>query len=297
MPRPQPGLIDKVNYIVRFIEDPCDAPWVVYLETAIPPAGRLLLSWFSFGLDDLIRGYFRPKGLRSGRHGRGGRRGGKPRTRLGRFIARIPGLGDDVGNFIGKRLPGAKAARGRQVSDGVKHLWIIDNRLQQLLLWWLIVDLVTTFLYEWASALQESEICKRSRSESMVADGLGGGVAGIQDWVALEVPNVLRTTPNIDWLVSTATLPAGSWTVVVALQLENTGAFPQEQRTRLIRPDVAGDVVAETSKPGIFPGQEAEHVLVYDFEGPGQVTAEMWVDQSFAIGTGSNAYVTGTLPL
>ena len=73
MPRP-PSWLDQINTVVKFIDNPCDAPWAVYFETALAPAGRALLTLLTFGLDDVIRGFARPKGLRSGRHGRRGKR-------------------------------------------------------------------------------------------------------------------------------------------------------------------------------------------------------------------------------
>ncbi len=292
MARP-PGIIDRVNYVVRFLEDPCDAPWMVYIETAIPPAGRLLLAWFSFGLDDVLRGFFRPKGLRSGRHGRRGRRGGVRPGRLTRLARNIPGLGDDVGNFIGKRLPGAERARGRQVSQGVKSLWIIDNRLQRLLLWWFVADIVSTFLYEWASALQRSEFCQKSMEETTIATGTGGAAAAIQGWVAVEAPTITRTTGVIDWLTSTATFPAGQWIAIVGFKNKNTGTLTHQQQMRLIRPGTPPEVIAITDPVTVEPGGVGELVVTADLAEAGQVTVEQKIDVGFSEGESADVFLGG----
>ena len=62
MPSPRPpSFIDKVNGIVKFIQNPCIAPWVVYVELAAPAAGKAVLTLLDFGFDDVVRGALRPK--------------------------------------------------------------------------------------------------------------------------------------------------------------------------------------------------------------------------------------------
>lgn len=147
MPK-QPGFIDKVNGIINFIENPCFAPWTVYVETALPAAGDALLTLLDFGFDDVVRGFARPRGLRAKPHffrgGRRGRRGGG-----------IP----EIGELIGKAIPGQQQFSRRKVSNGVKHLWLVDGVLQRGLWWWLVADVSVTFAYNWASAIQESAFC------------------------------------------------------------------------------------------------------------------------------------------
>lgn len=151
MPRPQkPSLFNKVNGIVEFVDNPCNAPWSVYFETAVPAAGRALLTLVEFDFPDVVRGALRPKGLRQGRHGRRGSRGGRG----------LPGI-PELGEMIGKAIGGTTAAQGRSVSQGVKNLWIVDGVVQRLLWYWLVVDVSVTFFYEWASAIQRSEFCAK----------------------------------------------------------------------------------------------------------------------------------------
>lgn len=141
--------VDQVQSIVKFFEDPCQAPWSVYLELALAPAGHVALELLSFGLDDVIRGYFRPRGIyRRGRTGILARKFGK--------YAGIPELGE----MLGSHLPGAETVKGRVVSHGVKVMWIVDGVLQRILFWWMVADLLTDFLYEWTSAINKTEYCQ-----------------------------------------------------------------------------------------------------------------------------------------
>jgi hypothetical protein len=147
MPR-QPTFIDKVNAIIDYVENPCEAPWMLYVETALPAAGQAILTLLDFGFDDVVRGALRPRGLRSHKHTRRGRRG----RGLGNAIP-------EIGELIGANLPGAQQAKGRQVSQGVKNLWLVDGVIQRGLFWWLVADVTFEFLYAWASAIQATKVC------------------------------------------------------------------------------------------------------------------------------------------
>jgi len=161
----QPSWINKVNAIVKYFENPCDAPWSIYFETALPAAGEAIMVLLDFGFDDVVRGAFRPKGLRSGRHTRRGRKGG-----LGKFA--IP----EIGEMLGAALPGAKAASGRKVTQGVKNLWLFDGVLQRLLWYWLVADVSVSFFYNWTSAIQQSEFCKKQGAGAALASVPAGGI-------------------------------------------------------------------------------------------------------------------------
>jgi len=161
MPRP-PSWINQANAIIKYFENPCDAPWAIYFETALPALGSAILVLLDFGFDDVVRGALRPRGLRKNRHmrrGRRGRRGG----------AGIP----EIGELIGAALPGAKTAKGRFVTQGVKNLWLVDGVIQRILWWWLVADVSINFFYNWTSAIQESEFCS--------AQGVGAALYKSQD--------------------------------------------------------------------------------------------------------------------
>jgi len=135
-----PGFFDKVNYIMDWWEDPCDDPWLLFVRPLRPPTGNLVLSLTTFGMADVMRGYMRPTdfgtdvGLsgRKQRSLRHGRRGASARTRkgaAGRRLRNIASLGDDTGNFVGKRLPGASNFRNPVMSTAEGAFWAVDGVL------------------------------------------------------------------------------------------------------------------------------------------------------------------------
>ena len=142
------GIIKRINVVKDFIFMPCDASVGVYVETAIEPLGELIMTWLSFGMDDVVRGYARPKSLRGQKRYRPKKQ--KTARKGGKVVrAEIPELGEE----IGKVLPGAEEFRKRTVSTGVKNLWVVDGLIQRGLWYWLVVDSVTEFSYEWSSAI------------------------------------------------------------------------------------------------------------------------------------------------
>jgi hypothetical protein len=143
MPK-KPSYIDKVNFIQFWLSNPCNFPWMVYIETAIPAAGKAVWQLVEFGFLDLIRAFFRPKTLRGGRHGRKPRRGKKPK-------AAIP----EVAEAVAERIPGYGPVAHREVSDGVKTLWRIDGVVQRVLYYWLLVDVISDFWYNWLVGIVE----------------------------------------------------------------------------------------------------------------------------------------------
>ncbi len=295
MPKP-PGILDRVNAIVRFIEDPClslDAPWLLYIELARKPAGLLIVALLTFGLDDVIRGYFRPKGLRSGRHGR--RRRAPPRRpgALRRALRRIPGLGDDVGDMLGKRLPGAERMRGRQVKQGVKFLWIVDGLLQRVLFWWLIIDLTTQFLYDWSSLIQQTDFCKAQQKSMVYAAGTGGGAAAIANWEAISSPFIIKQRGSASWISTSGSVGSGNWTVIVGYKWQSLSSFDQKMSLRL-RDFAGGQTVrVQEQSETVKSGETGEMIMSGDFEGPGLFVIEQRITTGFSVGTEIDVWIGG----
>ena len=181
MPTPNPGLITQVNAIVKYVQNPCNAPWAIYFETAVPAFGTAIMSLLEFGFDDVVRGALRPGGLRSHKHTKRGRKG------RGGFRG-IPELGE----LLGSQLPGAKEAKGRKVTQGVKNLWLLDGVIQRLLWYWLVVDITVEFFYAWTSAIQKTEFCE--------AQGVGSALSLSDPSAFWFSPFNAWTTPPIGFI-------------------------------------------------------------------------------------------------
>lgn len=153
MPKPPVplGYFDKVNYVIDAWARPCEAPWYIYVETLWPALLKAFITLATFGWDDVARGYFRPRGLHV-------RRTGKRKGKWRRAIPAFPELGEE----IGKRLPGADEVKGQRWSAFGKTLWRIDTVIQRALFWWLVADVTIDFAYNWTSLLYETVWCQAS---------------------------------------------------------------------------------------------------------------------------------------
>lgn len=170
----QPSWLQKVNFIRKWISNPCDTPYAIYAETAIKPAGDLLLALIGFGLDDVVRGFFRPRGLRSRRHGRKGRKGSRPKELI-----------PEVGEIIGKNIPGAEDVNARKVTDGVKTLWIVDGLLQRALYFWMMLSLPVDFGYDWISGIVRDDNTRCDGWTRMLRYAHDNTVLGLLQWQAI----------------------------------------------------------------------------------------------------------------
>lgn len=183
MPKPpkNPTGFDKVNFVIDVWTTGCRAPWFIYVETLGPALLEAFITLITFGWDDVARGYFRPKGLYK-------RRSSKRKGRWAKRIPRFPELGEE----LGKRLPGAQNIKGKKWSTLTKSLWRIDGVFQQVFFWWLVADVAEQFAFRWTSLLYEGEWCNDP--------GLGGFAYHVTDYHLL--PGGfwwLAGIPTLDW--------------------------------------------------------------------------------------------------
>jgi len=153
MPTPPGDLsyYDKVNFVIDAWAVPCDAPWYVYIETLKPAALTALITLSTFGWDDMVRGYARPKQP-------GTRRTGKRKGKWRRALPTWPETGEE----IGKRLPGADEIKGKRWGTLTRFLWRIDSIAQRFLFGWLVLDVTIDLAFNWTSLLYETVWCQAS---------------------------------------------------------------------------------------------------------------------------------------
>jgi len=267
MPKPPPDLYDKVNYIIDFWVDPCHAPVIVYIQLLRDPLAHALLAWFSFGLSDVIRGYIRPsKALGGTSFNRRGKEK-KPKTKFRKFAGQVggvaktvPGIGDDVGNWIGKNLPGAQEVKGRFIGQGERLLWMIDDLGQRALLALLIADIATDFLYEWATLVAETEYCKRQHQDSLHATGPASN-AGFP-FTCLPVTGAVTQFAEgaVGYLGNQGTCGSGIHRAVSGIKFVNPGPTPVQHYQRFEIVDDDGYHILTSEPQIVAPGGTGDSV-------------------------------------
>lgn len=302
---PNPGIFTKVNFILRYLADPCDAPLTFYAQTAAPAALQAIKTYYALDVGQIITAYVRPSStvtrFRRGRKGGRGRKEARLRRtpwsisemaeehrqyqRAGRIHnpspARAVGqivnpLLKDPYDTVGKLLPGGAILAGRTVSSGVSFLWRVFNFAQPWLFWLFFIDLVVDFLYDWMSAIYYSEYClAQSDTVLLASDAAYNWLAIVPSFPAL-ARTIEKQRGNISWALDIATL--GADTVIARYSCTITaGAGGCGAALRfVVGPSVSGPVLAERAV-SLGPNESADIVLEHNVTGPGSLVVR-WYD-------------------
>lgn len=263
MARP-PRWIDRMNFVYHYIFNTCELPFMLYFELGREPAGRAALALLSFGLDDLVRSFYRPKGLRTRRHGRKGSKARKPRG--------IP----EVSDVIAEKLPGYEEAKGRKVQDGVKILWKIDAVAQRALYYFMLADVISDFLYDWTSAIikHDNANCPttmRRLDETKMylvrGTGFNYGPIHLKDNRYVHGP--------IGRFGSIYTVPFGSFTMTWSVTAKRTLIITPERTMQLRITDLATGEHEYSGLYEVSDDTEVQMIASYTFRGPRSVQIEM----------------------
>ena len=249
------------NAVIDFIESDCRPGWDVYLETLFPAAGELFLALVAFDLDDVLRGYFRPGGGRGfGGLGRASRR--FPRlTKAQRARGALRGGIPEMGELLGRNIPGARFFRGRNVGAAERWAWRLDGIAQRGLWWWMVADLGSDFVIHWTTGILESEECDGSLVAGFTREG-GSPVIPIDpnlnDMLAL---NLVEEYGPITSQASHVFVPAGfKATIWCACKANTTPLWaPVDARVGFYDPTAGGGEIAGsnwTRLPEASPGVE-----------------------------------------
>ena len=244
MPRPpvDPGFFDKVNYVIDAWSRPCDAPWYIYVETLWPAALKAFITLATFGWDDVARGYFRPRGLQ------GPRRSGKGRRR-GRGLRGPPELGD----ALGRSLPGADEVKGEKWSNLSKTLWRIDSQVQLGLFAWLVADVTNDFAYNFTSVLYQTVWCQASTlGRFSVRSGDWRVTPGFSYWTAA-FSDFDYQYPPPTWLQITGLSGPTGALVAVGLIVKQHLTFAKPTSIQIIIEPTAGGTAFVDTGPTAVP--------------------------------------------
>ncbi len=194
--------LNKWNTIIEVAEIRCNWSWRLFVETALPAVGEAALALVAFDWDDIARGALRPYGIR-GRYRI--RKGGTKRTtgrrtltkrRASRILRRaeIP----EIGELIGKNLPGSKLIKSSAAMGKTRWLWILDGFAQRFLFYWLIFDVASDFLYNWAMGIAHSRLCARGSEGARIIRSEDWTGVNHNDWQTLAHP-VSHITYRNEW--------------------------------------------------------------------------------------------------
>ncbi len=223
MPVPpiNPDSFDKVNYVIDAWTTGCDAPWYIYVETMKPALLTAFITLITFGWDDVLRGFFRPRGLYK-------RRTGKRKGKWSRRIPRFP----ELGNTLGKQLPGASEVRGARWNVLGKTLWRIDGAMEMIRFFWLIAAITEDFAFDWTSLLYESYWCRGTPPGKFSYQTVGFAVVGSAFVLPAAFTDKDYEMPQPSWNVWRGATGVNPATITAAVRFIREAPYdPPEVRT------------------------------------------------------------------
>lgn len=242
----------KVNTIVNFWSNPCNAPWSVYIETLYPALGFMFLALVDTSLLDIARSYLRPRGgLTRGHNRKKGRRRGR--------IPRIP----DSADLFARMIPGATIYQGMEYGANTRFLWQIDGIVQRGLWYWLVLDATTDGLYYWAQGIKEERYCQPTNRPGFFATT--PSVTEVA-FFGLWFPSVKWTTswaePGFGITIGNLDTPPGRWVFTYHATYHNPGPYTGRVYVRLKNtgPQGQGSVFLDV-------GQTADLTFSVEFNG------------------------------
>lgn len=283
MPSP-PGDIVDINILTGYWDNRCESTWTVYIETTYMASKNLILSLLAFGLDDVIRGYFRPVAQRKWRHGRKGRK-----ARRVKF--RIP----ETGEIVAKMIPGQEAVAGRWVDGGTKWLWQVDTVLQKYLYIVMIHELINDFWMDFQTGIITSPDSDCGNLARTYMRGSGGEPISL-GWVAKS----MHTTVYQERITNTpfsSLVGPGQFITILHATVENNDSHGATVEVQIrVREDGApAEQIEYSSLESLGPGGRTTLIATLKWHGPGTVVWEVrkeggecffleWSQNTFQVG-------------
>jgi hypothetical protein len=134
---PTPGWFGQVNFIVGWFMQSCDVPLTVYVQFAAEPTVEVALMLVTLDPADLVKEWARPKGLRTARHGRKGKRGTKDVFTL-----------LDVDELVAHNIAGHEEFRGRPFGSATFWAFEITDVIDRVSWTFACVDGITEIGYK-----------------------------------------------------------------------------------------------------------------------------------------------------
>lgn len=177
-----PDIDERIDFVVQFFIDGCDAPITVWMEKFWPSFTHLVLQWYEFDVINMFKAWLQP-GLyaiegRNSRHWGGGKKGKRkgPWQTLGTVIS------FDPGEWLGEKMWGHEELRARPLPPGAQFLWIFEGLIERFLWYCMVLDLVTEFAYRWTSSIVETKYCQMANDAIFLGECGPYPLLGIFGW-------------------------------------------------------------------------------------------------------------------
>lgn len=259
-----PPWINKINFIANYFWQGCEAPFQLFVDFAGPPAGRAVALIIGLSMDDIVKEFFRPAGLRSHRHGRKGPPGRR----------RAPEL-PDPNNEVAKMLPFQGEVAGRPFGSPTRWVfegWDVMDRVAFNVA---IVDVVSDTVYQGLLGIIEvgESGCWWMRRGKAHSEWLIN--IGLRDtWIALDNPNVVYEKGVEMHYAGATPMPGGSFLVAVDASFQQNGPGTSTSQLRIVDTN-RNKVIATSDEFTLEPGAGSSHSMSANVPGGTTIVTEI----------------------
>lgn len=250
-----PGWLNKIRFITFYAFNPCEAPFMLYIEMAREPAHRTALVFLEFDLFAMVKRFFRPIGLRQRRHGRKG-------SRSGRGLRGVP----EIADMVAEVLPGQEEFAQRKYGVGTRLLYVLSDAYERVIWNIVLVELSTDFVYDSLLGVISSDrakcplIARIARAQSGAIEG-GVGPA----WRPHNLPE-LKYIKDYGSVTGFGAVCFTSKTIAVFAATCRAINLPVQVSIRLVAGPTASRVVEEASYVTLQPGESADFIVEGDID-------------------------------
>lgn len=280
---------------IKIFQNRCDAdPWVLVMEAPRSLFLNPVLMVVGTSTGDVTRGFLRRAtrggGSRGARHTRRFTTKGRSLKRdfLRRLKPRVPI--PETGALIGGKLADGVGAgySFRQVEHPIERwVWLKDDVIQRGLWNFLILDVIDSTTYRWATALLTTEACRDAGDPYGVIYTTQNSYAAISNWNGLSASTTcIKAGPVGGPMMCPLGLksiglnvPAGyTGFYMFAVEGKNEDTVTREWKIRAVN---EFDVQKVGSSFTADPGSTYKIMVAGTIDGPNQIVPEVWLSEGF----------------
>lgn len=242
---PPPSWIDKINIVWTYYVNLCEAPGIVYIETAHRTSKPVVLAFLTYGYDDILRAVFRPKGVHHRRKGRK-KRGKKS----------IPGV-PEIPDLVADEVPWLDDWKKRPISDGGKLIWVLDGFIQRVIWEIAVIEIAGDWIYSTLLTIMRTDQAHCARGIRAMRANPSIAPTSFDRWESALLWDRKYEHGGIITGPVVTGLPPGRYFVTFSCRVRSGAASPKEAQIRLSFPGGAPEDNLYSSRVALDPGGEA----------------------------------------
>lgn len=260
---PAPAWLDQIQFILFYAFNPCDAPISLYAQMARPTAFEIALVFLQFDLLQFVKTVFKPRGMRTRRHGRKGRKNR-------RHLRGVP----EIADLVAERVPAFEFTSGRRYVFLTSFVYIVWDTFDRFLWTVALLEMSNDLIFNTllGVATFDNDKCQHiARMHRSGPYGVFGGAGPL--WQAVGCNELHYSVGLSSDGPHTATLPAGTFSLTFACRAKAiTGGSDIAARITKVIPGF--EVLDQTPTQHLPKGGEKDLICNATVTGPCTVAWE-----------------------